>query len=188
MNNELNQLHSDRFTLTSNLVALRETQINDDIRAKEVRLVEEDGEMIGVVSLDEAKNKALTKNLDLVMISPNADPPVCKIMDYGKYTFEKAKRDKDTKKKQKIVEMKEIRLSPSIEEHDFNFKVKNAVKFLSAGDKVKVTIRFKGREINYTSLGRTVLDKFAESIEEVGQVDKQPKMEGKSMIMILNPK
>ena len=144
--------------------------------------------MVGVVPASEAKDKANAKNLDLVMISPNAEPPVCKIMDYGKYVFEKAKREKDAKKKQKTAELKEIRLSPNIEEHDFNFKQKNAIKFLSAGDKVKVSIRFRGREINYAALGKSVLEKFADSVEEVGQIDRPPKLEGRNMIMILNPK
>lgn len=162
--------------------------INEEIRDKEVRLIDADGSMIGVVSAKDAQKQANLKNLDLVKISPNADPPVCKIMDYGKYMFELAKKEKEARKNQKIVSLKEVRLSPSIEEHDFEFKMKNAAKFLQDGDKVKVSVKFRGREMNHTSLGREVLEKFAEQLQEVGSMDKTPKLEGKSMIMILNPK
>lgn len=162
--------------------------INEEITDKEVRLVDDDGTMIGVVTSVEAKNMAEAKTLDLVKISPNAAPPVCKIMDYGKFIFEKAKKEKEAKKKQKVVSIKEIRLSPTIEEHDFNFKIKNAIKFLNEGDKVKVSVRFRGREINYSSVGLKTLQRFAEVVGEAGQIDKPAKLEGRNMVMVLNPK
>ena len=141
-------------------------QINSAIRDKEVRLIDSDGTMIGIVSAREAQLKANERELDLVKIAPNANPPVCKIMDYGKYLYEQSKREKEARKKQTTIEVKEIRLSAKIEEHDFNFKVKNAIKFLEDGDKVKATIRFRGREIAYSALGREVMNKFAESVKE----------------------
>lgn len=162
--------------------------INEEIRDKEVRLIDSDGAMLGIMSSRDAQKLANTKNLDLVKIAPQAAPPVCRIMDYGKYMFELAKKEKEARKNQKITNIKEIWLKPSIEEHDFDFKAKNAYKFLKEGDKVKVSVRFRGREMNYTSLGQGVLDKFAEAVKDVGIIEKRPKLEGKSMIMILNPK
>jgi translation initiation factor IF-3 len=162
--------------------------MNEDIREKEIRLIDADGEMLGIIETKDAQIMAAAKNLDLVKIAPQAIPPVCKIMDYGKYMFELAKKEKEAKKNQKIVSIKEVRISPSIEEHDFIFKVKNAYKFLQDGDKVKVSVKFRGREMNYTSLGDQALRKFAESVQDVGVVEKKPKLEGKSMTMILNPK
>ena len=162
--------------------------INEDIREKEIRLIGADGSMIGITATKDAMQMAVEKNLDLVKIAPQGVPPVCKIMDYGKYMFELAKKDKETKKNQKIISIKEVRISPSIEEHDFIFKVKNAYSFLQDGDKVKVSVKFRGREMNYTSLGEKVLAKFAEKVLEVGIVEKRPRLEGKSMHMILNPK
>ena len=162
--------------------------INEEIRDKEVRLVDENGEMVGIVSIKEAQALANQKNLDLVKIAPQAVPPVCKIMDYGKHLFEQTKKDKEARKNQKIVEVKEIRLSPSIDEHDFGFKLKNAGKFLKDGNKVKVSVRFRGREMNYTKLGESVLLKFAEGLSELGSPDKAPKLEGKNMSMIISPK
>ena len=162
--------------------------INEEIRDKEVRLIDETGEMIGVVPIKEAQDLATQKNLDLVKIAPQAVPPVCKIMDYGKYLFEQAKKDKEARKNQKTVEVKEIRLSPSIDEHDFGFKMKNASKFLKDGNKVKVSVRFRGREMNYTKLGESVLLRFAENLSEFGAADKGPKLEGKNMSMIIAPK
>jgi translation initiation factor IF-3 len=162
--------------------------LNEEIKDKEVRLIDADGNMVGVVSTKEALEVAISKELDLVNIAPQASPPVCKIMDYGKYMFELAKKDKEARKKQKTISIKEVRISPSIEDHDLNFKVKNATKFLKDGDKVKVSVKFRGREMNYTSLGQKVLGRFAESVEEFGVVEKKPKLEGKSMIMILTPK
>lgn len=161
--------------------------MNEDIKDKEIRLIDADGSMLGVISTVEAQKLADSKNLDLVKIVPNAVPPVCKIIDYGKSIFEKAKKEKETKKNQKIVSLKEVRLSATIEEHDFDYKVKNAYKFLQDGDKVKASIRFRGREMRYTTTGQEILKKFAEALKDVGMVDRLPKLEGKSMIMILNP-
>lgn len=162
--------------------------MNDDIKDKEVRLIGDDGAMLGVMSSQEAMKLAFEKNLDLVKIVPNAVPPVCKITDYGKSIFEKAKKEKEAKKNLKTVGLKEVRLSAQIEEHDFGFKLKNAVKFLQDGDKVKVSIRFKGREMKYTSTGIEVLTKFADLAKDFGAVEKLPKLEGRNMMMILSPK
>ncbi len=162
--------------------------INEDIRDKEIRLIDVDGAMLGITPIKDAQKLASDKNLDLVKIAPQAVPPVCKIMDYGKYMFELAKKEKEARKNQKVISIKEVRISPSIEDHDFNFKMKNAYKFLEDGDKVKVSVKFRGREMNYTSLGEEVLTKFADGVKEVGTVEKKPKLEGRSMIMILNPK
>jgi len=169
-------------------ISKNEMQINEDIRDLEVRLIDSDGAMLGVMSSNEAQKLAISKNLDLVKIVQNAVPPVCKIMDYGKSMFEKTKKEKEAKKSQKVVSVKEVRVSAKIEEHDFDFKVKNAYKFLQEGDKVKVTIRFRGRELRYTVNGKEVLAKFADAVIDVGTVEKQPMLEGKSMIMVLNPK
>jgi len=144
--------------------------------------------MLGIFNIKEAQKLAYAKNLDLVLIAPQATPPVCKIMDYGKYVFEQAKKAKEAKKNQKVINVKEIWLKPNIEEHDFRFKAKNAHKFLEDGDKVKVSVRFRGREMNYTSLGEKVLEKFAEAVSDIGTVERKPKLEGRSMTMIINPK
>lgn len=165
-----------------------ELMINEQIRDKEVRLIDVDGTMLGIMSSKEAQALANAKSLDLVKIAPQASPPVCRIMDYGKYMFELSKKEKEARKNQKVISVKEIRLSASIEEHDFEFKVKNAIRFLKDGDKVKVSVKFRGREMNYTDLGQQVLEKFAEAVKEFGSVEKKPKLEGRSMIMIINPK
>lgn len=170
------------------VISKNELMINEEIREKEVRLIDADGTMIGIIAAKEAQKLANSKNLDLVKIAPQAEPPVCKIMDYGKYMFELAKKEKEARKNQKIISIKEVRVSPSIEDHDFEFKVKNAYKFLKDGDKVKVSVKFRGREMHYTSIGNEILEKFAELVKDVGVVEKKPKLEGKSMIMILNPK
>jgi len=162
--------------------------MNDEIKDREVRLIDTDGAMLGVMTPKAAKELAVSKNLDLVKIVPNSAPPVCKIMDYGKFMFEKVKREKEAKKKQKLVSVKEIRLSAKIEEHDFDYRVKNACKFLQDGDKVKVSIRFRGREMMYTVSGKQLLMKFAQGVTEVGTIEKPPALEGKSMIMVINPK
>lgn len=162
--------------------------VNEEIRDKEVRLIDADGSMLGIMSAKDAQKLANTKNLDLVKIAPQAAPPVCRIMDYGKYMFELAKKEKEARKNQKVISVKEVWLKPAIEEHDFNFKAKNAYRFLQDGDRVKVGVRFRGRELNYTSLGEEVLRKFADFVAEVGTVEKKPKLEGKSMIMIVVPK
>ena len=162
--------------------------INDEIRDKEVRLVGPEGEQLGIVSSARALELADEKNLDLVKIAPQAKPPVCKIMDYGKHKFELAKREKENRKNQKVVAVKEVRLSSNIDKHDFNTKVKAGIKFLQNGDKVKVSVRFRGREITHSSLGRDMLMKFKDAIEEYGSVDKGIKMEGRNMAMFITPK
>lgn len=166
----------------------KETQINEEIRDKEIRLIDSDGGQLGIISTDKAMEIALEKKLDLVMISPTANPPVCKILDYGKYRYELQKKEKEAKKKQKTTQIKEIRLSPSIEAHDLTVKANNAIKFLKEMDKVKVSLRFKGRERGYTDVGFVVMNKFAEAVSEFGIVEKKPEFEGRSMIMILTPK
>lgn len=165
-----------------------ELPINDEIRDKEVRLIDVDGAMLGIMASKDAQELAISKNLDLIKIVPNAVPPVCKIMDYSKFMFEKSKREKEARKNQKVVTIKEIRLSPKIEEHDFDFKVKNATRFLQDGDKVKVSIRFRGREMGNTAAGKDVLLKFADAVVDIGNVEKQPMLEGRNMTMILNSK
>lgn len=165
-----------------------ELAMNEEIRDREIRLIDADGTMLGVFPIKDAQQLADTKNLDLVKIVPNSVPPVCKIMDYGKSVFEQIKKEKEARKKQKVVSLKEVRLSAKIEEHDFDFKAKSALKFLQDGDKVKVSIRFRGREMRYTVTGQEVLAKFADAVKDIGMIEKAPKIEGKSMIMILNPK
>ena len=166
----------------------KETLINEEIRGKEFRVISQDGEQLGIMSREEALKAAEERNLDLVNISPNAKPPVCKILDYGKYRYELQKREKEAKKKQKTMQVKEIRLSTFIEDHDINVKAKTAIKFLKEGDKVKVSLRFRGREKDYTARGREVMEKFAECCSEVSQMDKKPTFEGRSLTMFLAPK
>jgi len=166
----------------------QELPINRQIRAKEVQLIEDNGQKAGVISLQEALEKAESQNLDLVLVAPNNNPPVCKIMNYGKYKFEQAKREKEAKKKQKTLEIKELRVTPNIEEHDFSFKSKNARKFLTDGNKVKITVRFRGREVNNAKAGEMVLNKFSQALEDVATVEKAPKLEGRNMSMILAKK
>ena len=166
----------------------QELPINGQIRAREVQLIGDEGEKLGVVSLKEALEIAGEKKLDLVLVAPNSKPPVCKIMNYGKYKFEQAKKEKEAKKKQKTVEVKEIRITPNIEEHDFGFKAKNARKFIEDGNKVKITVRFKGREVNNSKLGEDVLNKFIENLEDIASVDKKPKLEGRNMFIMLSKK
>ena len=161
--------------------------MNNQIRDKEIRLIDFDGTMIGVVSARDAQLKANERDMDLVKISPNANPPVCKIMDFGKYLYEMSKREKEAKKKQTNIAVKEIRLSAKIEEHDFSFKLKNAIKFLQDGDKVKVSIRFRGREMQFTSMAYDVIDKFAEKVQEYGKMEKRPAMEGRSVSVMFVP-
>lgn len=162
--------------------------VNEQIRDKQVRLIDETGQQLGIVSAREAQKLANEKSLDLVKIAPKAKPPVCKIIDYGKYKFEQAKKEKEAKKKQKTISVKEVRLSPNIEQHDIDTKMKHANKFLDNGDKVKVVVRFRGRELAHTSAGRGILLDFAKGLEEVGEIDKPPKMEGRNMVMFLSPK
>ena len=161
--------------------------INEQIKFKEVQLIGEQGEKLGKMETYKALEIAEEKNLDLVLVSANPENPVCKIMNYGKHKFEQAKREKESKKKQKTLEIKEIRVTPNIEEHDFSFKAKNAKKFLEDGNKVKITVRFRGRELNYVKMGEEVLNKFIETLSETGNVEKKPLLEGKNMFVILAP-
>lgn len=162
--------------------------INDEIREKEVRVMDANGEALGIMETKAAIELAESKQVDLVLIAPQAQPPVCKIMDFGKFIYEGQKRDKEAKKKQKVVVIKEIRISPTIEEHDLVVKVKNAEKFLIDGDKVKVTVRFRGREADYSHFGNKLLSRFAEKLSEVSVIEKSAKLEGKNMFMFLSPK
>ncbi len=162
--------------------------INEGIRDAEVRVIASDGSMLGVMPLKDAQDMAAAEDLDLVKIAPQATPPVCKVMDYGKYMYELAKKEREARKNQKVIDIKEVWIKPRIEEHDFEFKAKNACKFLEEGNKVKVSVRFRGREMNYASLGEQVLNKFADAVAQVGTVDRRPKLEGRSMTMILSPK
>ena len=163
-------------------------QLNEEIRDKELRLIGNEGEQLGIMSADEALKIADERGLDLVKISPQAVPPVCKLMDYGKYRFEQGKREKEARKNQHVVEIKEIRMSPGIDTGDFNVKLKNAQKFLTDGNRVKVSVRFRGREMAHTDIGKKLLDKFAEQCAEVSSVDKGAKLEGRNMSMFLSPK
>src|SRR5699024_582559 len=163
----------------------KEMNVNEGIRAREVRLIDSNGDQLGVKSRQEALEIAATRNLDLVLVAPNAKPPVCRIMDYGKYRFEQQKKEKEARKKQKVINVKEVRLSPGIEDHDFNTKLRNARKFLEKGDKVKVSIRFRGRAITHKDLGRDVLERMAEECNDVSTVEQKPKMEGRSMFLML---
>nr|WP_207753588.1 MULTISPECIES: translation initiation factor IF-3 [Clostridium] len=162
--------------------------VNEEIREKEIRVIADDGEQLGVISTKEALRIAEEKDLDLVMISPTANPPVCKIMDLGKYIYEQSKKEKEAKKKQNVINLKEVRMSPTIEEHDINIKANNARKFLDDGDKVKITVRFRGREADYSHVGRKILDNFFSKLEEVCVIEKAAKLEGRNMTMILAPK
>lgn len=166
----------------------QELPINGQIKAKEVQLISDNGEKLGMLPIARALEIAEEKKLDLVLVSPNAQVPVCKIMNYGKYKFEQAKKEKEAKKKQKIQETKELRITPNIEEHDFGFKAKNAKKFIEDGNKVKITVRFRGRELNNVKMGENVLNDFAKELEDVAVVEKAPKLEEKNMFIILAKK
>lgn len=166
----------------------QELPINGQIKANKVQVIDDQGEKRGIMSIHDALDLAYEKKLDLVLVAPNAETPVCKIMNYGKYKFEQSKKEKEAKKKQKIFEIKEIRITPNIEQHDFEFKLKNAQKFIEDGNKVKITVRFRGREMNYLKLGEQVLNKFIEELAEVSTVEKKPLLEGKNMFIILAKK
>ncbi len=166
----------------------KENLINEEIRDKEVRVIDTDGTMLGVMPTEKALELATEKKLDLVNISPNAKPPVCKILDYGKYRYELQKKEKEARKKQKTTQVKEIRLSTFIEEHDVQVKANTASKFLKDGDKVKVSLRFRGRERDFKDKGMAVMQSFAEIVSEVGVVEKKPVFEGRSLTMVLGPK
>lgn len=169
-----------RWLLISN-----ELRINEEIRAKEIRVVSSDGEQLGIMLVKDALRIALEKELDLVEVAPTAKPPVCRIMDFGKYRYEQSKREREARKKQKVIEVKEIRMTPKIEDHDFQVKVKAAQKFLKDGDKVKAIIRFRGREIVHADLGKILLKQLFEGVQEFAIMEREPKIEGKNMIMIL---
>ena len=170
------------------VISSKELLINEEIREKEVRLIGANGEQLGIMPLDKAQKLAIEANLDLAEIAPNATPPVCKILDYGKYLFEQTKREKEAKKNQKVVDVKEVRLSVNIDTNDFNTKARAAVKFIKGGDKVKVALRFRGREMAHAANGTELLSRFAEACAEVAVVEKPAKLEGRSMIMFLGPK
>lgn len=162
--------------------------VNEAIRAREVRLIGADGAQLGVVNIKEALRIAQEANLDLVNVAPTAKPPVCRIMDYGKFKYEQAKKEKEARRNQKIIELKEVRFSSNIEEHDFQTKLRNVRKFIEDEDKVKCTIRFRGREITHSEIGQQVLERVAQLSEDIATVERKPKIEGRSMIMILTPK
>ena len=169
-------------------IPINDLMINEEIRDREVRVVDQNGEQLGIMPIRQALNLADERELDLVKIAPQAKPPGCKLMDYGKYRFEQSKREREIRKNQKVIEVKEVRLSATIEDHDVDVRVKNAVKFLQDGNKVKVTIRFRGRQITHSEIGREVMRDFAERVKEYGTVDKQPVIEGRNMSMFITPK
>ena len=176
------------FVLEVLTIAKLDHQLNEDIRDKEIRVIGSDGTMLGIMSSAEALKLAEEQDYDLVKISPNAVPPVCKIMDYGKFRFEQMKKEKEAKKNQHVVEIKEIRMSPGIDTNDFNVKVKNASKFLKDGNRVKVTVRFRGREMAHTNIGEQLLVNFGQDCAEIANVEKNPKLDGRHMSMFLSPK
>lgn len=176
------------FILEVSGINKNELMVNEEIRAEQVRLIGDDGSLVGILSSKEALQIAYQKNLDMVMIAPAANPPVCRIMDYNKYVFDMAKKERENRKNQKIVNIKEVRLGLGIGEHDFQVKVRGAIKFLQDGDKVKVTVRFGGREMNHTGDGEVLIDKFAAAVQEYGTMDRRPKLEGKRMTVTMNPK
>src|SRR5690625_4657882 len=161
--------------------------VNETIRAREVRLIDANGDQLGVKSRAEALELAHKRHLDLVLVAPNAKPPVCRIMDYGKYRYEQQKKEREARKKQRVINVKEVRFSPGIGDHDFNTKLRNARRFLEKGDKVKASIRFRGRAITHKDLGREVLDRLAKELKDVSTVESRAKMEGRNMFMMLAP-
>ena len=163
-------------------------RINDAIRVREVRLIDENGENVGVVAKNDAMDRAVEAGLDLVEISPDADPPVCKIMDYGKYKFEQQKKANEARKKQKIVEIKEIKMRPAIDDHDYDVKLRAIKRFFEDGDKVKVTLRFRGREMAHQDLGMKVLQRVKAELEGIAKVESEPRLEGRQMVMVLAPR
>ncbi len=166
----------------------KDMMVNDGIRARELRVIDSEGEQVGVKTKAEALQLAEAANLDLVVVSPNAKPPVARIMDHGKYRFEQQKREREVRKNQKVVNVKEVRLSPSIDEHDFQTKIRNARKFLEKGDKVKASIRFRGRAITHKDIGRKVLERLATDLNDIAQIESHPRMDGRSMFLMLAPK
>ena len=171
-----------------NTISKESMRINDEIRAREVRVTAENGEQLGVMSLQEALAKALEANLDLVEVAPTAKPPVCRIMDYGKFRYEQQKKDREARKKQKTFDVKEVKLRPKIEDHDYQVKLRNAQRFLADGDKVKAVIMFRGRELSHPDLGLDILKRMGEDVKDLAIMEREPKLEGRNMIMILAPK
>ena len=165
----------------------KDMNVNQGIRAREVRLIDHNGEQLGIKTRNEALEIAARANLDLVLVAPKAKPPVARIMDYGKFKFEQQKKEREVRRNQKIILLKEVRLSPTIDEHDFQTKLRNAIKFLENGDKVKASIRFRGRAITHKEIGQRVLDRFAEACKDLATVEQRPKMEGRSMFLVLAP-
>ena len=182
----------DSFFICSELsgrcIGINDLMINEEIRDREVRVVDQNGAQMGVMPVKQALDMAEEMQLDLVKIAPQARPPVCKIMDYGKYRFEQSKKEREFRKNQRVITVKEVRLSATIEDHDIDVKLKNAIKFLKDGNKVKATIRFRGRQITHSEIGRQVMTEFAERIKEYGTVDKTPQIEGRNMSMMISPK
>jgi len=162
-------------------------RVNEKIRVAEIRLIGPDGQNVGLTTPARGRELAERAGLDLVEISPNASPPVCKIMDFGQFKYEQQKREREAKKKQKVIEVKEVKFRPNTDEHDYDVKMRNVVKFLEKGDKVKVTLRFRGREMAHQSLGRELLERVAEDVKEIGKVENMPKMEGRQMVMMIGP-
>src|SRR5699024_1582432 len=169
------------------LTISKDMNVNEKIRAREVRLIDSSGEQLGVKSKQEALDIALKIELDLVIVAPNANPPLCRIMDYGKNRYEQQKKEKEARKKQKVINLKEVRFTPGIGDHDFNTKLRNARKFIEKGDKVKASVRFRGRAITHKELGQEVLDRLAKEVEDIAAVESRPKMEGRNMFMMLTP-
>ncbi|QBQ04683.1 translation initiation factor IF-3 [Sporosarcina pasteurii] len=165
----------------------KDMNVNQGIRAREVRLIDQNGEQLGIKSRNEALEIASRVNLDLVLVAPKAKPPVARVMDYGKFKFEQQKREREVRRNQKVINLKEVRLSPTIDEHDFQTKLRNAIRFLQNGDKVKASIRFRGRAITHKEIGQRVLDRFAEECKELATIEQRPKMEGRSMFLVLAP-
>ncbi|MBR1724360.1 MAG: translation initiation factor IF-3 [Ruminococcus sp.] len=177
-------IHNRRCTVINN----KDYKINEDIREREVRVVDSEGNQLGVMATKDALEKAYSEDKDLVKIAPNANPPVCKIMDYGKFLFEQQKREKEARRNQKVMDVKEIKMSSTIDTHDFETKVNQARKFLGGGDRLKVEVRFRKRTVAHPQFGEELLKKFAAEISDIGVVDKQPKMEGRSFLMFVSPK
>lgn len=186
----LERVYATRFLfyLGGGLLISKDWRVNEEIRVKEVRLIDDAGEQLGIVPIREALQLSLDKGLDLVEVAPSAKPPVCRLMDYGKFKFEQNKREKEARKKQTIITTKEVKLRPNIDEHDFQVKARNARKFLTAGDKVKLTIMFRGRQITHPELGEKLSIKMAEQLSDISVVDRKPKIEGRNMVTMLLPK
>ena len=177
-----------RETITRRWITIsKDMNVNQGIRARELRLIDHNGEQLGIKSRNEALEIATRANLDLVLVAPKAKPPVARIMDHGKFKFEQQKREREVRRNQKVILLKEVRLSPTIDEHDFQTKLRNAIKFLENGDKVKASIRFRGRAITHKEIGQRVLDRFAEACKELATIEQRPKMEGRSMFLVLAP-